>query len=165
MEFKPKKEYVCKLLSDEGVKFVIPEYQRPYRWGIDECETLWNDILEVFGDGENISEYFLGSIVAYQNDKNELEIIDGQQRITTFTLFFRAFYEHFQSERANVKTSYLEGFGKCIWEYDLDHGLDYSKSHLSSRVITDCDNIILNELLNKEINLENLQKSNSRYAK
>lgn len=27
MEFKPKKEYVCKLLSDEGVKFVIPEYQ------------------------------------------------------------------------------------------------------------------------------------------
>lgn len=40
MEFKPKKEYVCKLLSDEGVKFVIPEYQRPYRWGIDECETL-----------------------------------------------------------------------------------------------------------------------------
>ncbi|HIA7743886.1 GmrSD restriction endonuclease domain-containing protein [Campylobacter coli] len=81
-------------------------------------ETLWNDILEVFGDGENISEYFLGSIVAYQNDKNELEIIDGQQRITTFTLFFRAFYEHFQSERANVKTSYLEGFGKCIWEYE-----------------------------------------------
>lgn len=69
MEFKPKKEYVCKLLSDEGVKFVIPEYQRPYRWGIDECETLWNDILEVFGDGENISEYFLGSIVAYQNDE------------------------------------------------------------------------------------------------
>ncbi len=40
MEFKPKKEYVCKLLSDEGVKFVIPEYQRPYRWGIDECETF-----------------------------------------------------------------------------------------------------------------------------
>ncbi|EAI1055790.1 DUF262 domain-containing protein [Campylobacter coli] len=165
MEFKPKKEYVCKLLSDEGVKFVIPEYQRPYRWGIDECKTLWNDILEVFGDGENISEYFLGSIVAYQNDKNELEIIDGQQRITTFTLFFRAFYEHFRSEQANVKISYLEGFGKCIWEYDLDHGLDYSKSHLSSRVNTDCDNIILNELLNKEINLENLRKSNSRYAK
>ncbi|EAH4976232.1 DUF262 domain-containing protein [Campylobacter coli] len=99
MEFKPKKEYVCKLLSDEGVKFVIPEYQRPYRWGIDECETLWNDILEVFGDGENISEYFLGSIVAYQNDKNELEIIDGQQRITLLHYFSGRFMNIFsQSE-------------------------------------------------------------------
>ncbi|ECP7276141.1 DUF262 domain-containing protein [Campylobacter jejuni] len=107
MEFKPKKEYIFKLLSDEGVKFVIPEYQRPYRWDIDECETLWNDILEVFGDGENINEYFLGSIVAYQNSKDELEIIDGQQRITTFTLFFRAFYEHFRLEKANIRTSYL----------------------------------------------------------
>lgn len=165
MEFKPKKEYISKLLSDEGVKFIIPEYQRPYKWDIDECETLWNDILEVFGDGENINEYFLGSIVAYQNDKDELEIIDGQQRITTFTLFFRAFYEHFQSEWANVKISYLEGFGKCVWEYDLDSGLDYNKSHLSSRVITDRDNIVLNELLKKEINLEDLKKSNSKYAK
>lgn len=165
MEFKPKKEYIFKLLSDEGVKFVIPEYQRPYRWDIDECETLWNDILEVFGDGENINEYFLGSIVAYQNSKDELEIIDGQQRITTFTLFFRAFYEHFRLEKANIRTSYLEGFGKCIWEYDLDNGLDYSKSHLSSRVITDYDSIILNELLNKEIDLEKYKNLNSRYAK
>lgn len=165
MEFKPKKEYIFKLLSDEGVKFVIPEYQRPYRWDIDECETLWNDILEVFGDGENINEYFLGSIVAYQNSKDELEIIDGQQRITTFTLFFRAFYEHFRLEKANIKTSYLEGFGKCIWEYDLDNGLDYSKSHLSSKVITDYDSIILNELLNKEIDLEKYKNLNSRYAK
>ncbi|HEC2816928.1 TPA: DUF262 domain-containing protein [Campylobacter jejuni] len=165
MEFKPKKEYIFKLLSDEGVKFVIPEYQRPYRWDIDECETLWNDILEVFGDGENINEYFLGSIVAYQNSKDELEIIDGQQRITTFTLFFRAFYEHFRLEKANIRTSYLEGFGKCIWEYDLDNGLDYNKSHLSSRVITDYDSIILNELLNKEIDLEKYKNLNSRYAK
>ncbi len=44
MEFKPEKIYIAKLLSEDGQKFVIPEYQRPYRWGKDECETLWNDI-------------------------------------------------------------------------------------------------------------------------
>lgn len=39
----------------------------------------------------------LGSIVTYKNDQKLLEIIDGQQRITTLTLLFRAFYEHFMS--------------------------------------------------------------------
>lgn len=66
MEFKPEKIYIAKLLNEDGRRFVIPEYQRPYRWGKDECETLWNNILSVFGDGENIEEYFLGSIVAYK---------------------------------------------------------------------------------------------------
>lgn len=65
MEFKPEKIYIAKLLSEDGQKFVIPEYQRPYRWGEDECETLWNDIISVFGDGSDIEEYFLGSIVTY----------------------------------------------------------------------------------------------------
>ena len=165
MEFKPKKEYVSKFLSDEGQRFVIPEYQRPYRWGIDECETLWNDILEVFGNGENISEYFLGSIVAYQNDKEELEIIDGQQRITTLTLMFRAFYEHFQSEGENVKQDYIKGFGSCIWEYELDAGLDFDKSHLSSKVAIDSDQEALSFILQSKINLEiaSLSFQKSRY--
>ena len=102
MEFKPEKQYIAKLLGEEGRKFIIPEYQRPYRWTKDECETLWNDILGVFGNGENIEEYFLGSIVTYKNDNKKLEIleiIDGQQRITTLTLLFRAFYECFKKEK------------------------------------------------------------------
>lgn len=165
MEFKPKKEFISKLLGDEGVSFVIPEYQRPYRWDIEECETLWSDIEEVFGDGENIDEYFLGSIVAHQNENGELEIIDGQQRITTLTLLFRAFYQHLSSEKANVKQSYLENFGKCIWEYDLDYGLRFDCCHLSSRIITEQDNEILKYVLNEVIELEQLHKMTSRYAK
>lgn len=166
MEFKPKKEYVFKFLSDEGQKFVIPEYQRPYRWGIDECETLWNDILEVFGDGENISEYFLGSIVAYQNNQDELEIIDGQQRITTLTLMFRAFYEHFQSEVENVRQDYVKGFGSCVWEYELDVGLDFDKSHLASKVVIDSDQEALNLILDRRIDFANISPTlqKSRYV-
>lgn len=162
MEFKPKKEYVSKFLSDEGQKFIIPEYQRPYRWGIDECETLWNDILEVFGNGEDISEYFLGSIVAYQNS-DELEIIDGQQRITTLTLLFRAFYEHFQTEGENVKQDYIKGFGSCIWEYEIDVGLDFNQSHLISKVAIDSDQEALDFILKSKIDFANtnpnIQKS------
>ena len=97
MEFKPKKEYIAKLLNEEGRKFIIPLYQRPYRWEVDKCETLWNDILESFRDSEG-KEYFLGSIIVHSSDDIKFEVIDGQQRITTLTMLFRAFYECFVVE-------------------------------------------------------------------
>ena len=87
--------------SGKKEMFIIPEYQRPYRWKIDECQTLWDDIINAFyekkGDknekeGNEKFEYFLGSIVSFENDHGDLEIIDGQQRITTLTLLFRAFF-------------------------------------------------------------------------
>lgn len=162
MEFKPEKTYIAKLLSEDGVKFVIPEYQRPYRWAKDECETLWNDILNVFGDGSDIEEYFLGSIVTYKNDKDELEIIDGQQRITTLTLLFRAFYEALKTEEEFEKGDYPRDFGKCIWDYERDKGLLFDKCHLSSKVITDPDEKILKQLLSEKCEVASSQ---SNYAK
>ena len=55
------------LLTDKRSDFLIPDYQRPYAWGEDECATLWDDLFsfafpdddyERF-DSEN-DEYFLG---------------------------------------------------------------------------------------------------------
>ena len=101
MRFEPKQRFIVNIRDKESQKFIIPEYQRPYRWKIDECQTLWDDIINAFyekkGDknekeGNEKFEYFLGSIVSFENDHGDLEIIDGQQRITTLTLLFRAFF-------------------------------------------------------------------------
>lgn len=162
MEFKPDKIYIEKLLSEDGQRFVIPEYQRPYRWGQDECETLWSDILSVFGDGSDIEEYFLGSIVTYKNDNGELEIIDGQQRITTLTLLYRAFYEALKTEEEFEKGDYPRDFGKCVWDYERDKGLLFDKHHLSSRVVTDSDEKILRQLLSENCRVDD---KHSNYAK
>ncbi|STQ84993.1 DUF262 domain-containing protein [Helicobacter fennelliae] len=162
MEFKPEKICIAKLLSEDGQKFVIPEYQRPYRWANDECETLWNDIISVFGDGSDIEEYFLGSIVTYKNDNGELEIIDGQQRITTLTLLYRAFYETFKTEEEKAKGDYPRDFGKCVWDYERDKGLLFENCHLSSQVVTDADEKILKQLLSENCEVEN---KHSNYAK
>lgn len=159
MEFKPEKQYIAKLLGEEGQKFIIPEYQRPYRWTKDECETLWNDILGVFGDGSNVEEYFLGSIVTYKNDNGGLEIIDGQQRITTFTLLFRAFYEHLKSEFKTARGDYQIDFGKCIWEYIRNEGFDFENRHLLSQIITSNDEKALEQILNENCKLENKYKN------
>lgn len=164
MQFDSKKEYVARLL-DEGQKFIIPEYQRPYRWTKDECETLWNDILGVFGNGSNVEEYFLGSIVTYKNDNGGLEIIDGQQRITTLTLLFRAFYECFSHGIAQKNQFFLVGFGKCIWEIDFKKGLIFENNHLNSKVITDNNNDILKNILSEKIDITKIKNNNSNYAK
>ena len=70
--------------------FVIPQYQRPYSWGIDQCDTLWQDINDYI-EKENEDPYFFGTVIinCKENDKN-LELIDGQQRTTTFLLLLKA---------------------------------------------------------------------------
>ena len=56
----------------------------------------------------------MGSIVSFENDHGDLEIIDGQQRITTLTLLFRAFFESLKSE--GKKDEFQDDFGKFIWK-------------------------------------------------
>ncbi len=61
----------------------IPAYQRPYRWTKNYIDRLFQDYLE------NKAEYFLGSAVFVEKEKNaylEYDVVDGQQRITTLFL-------------------------------------------------------------------------------
>lgn len=69
-------------------QYVIPPYQRPYSWEYDECLQLYTDIMEAF---ENNEDYFIGNIVIAksESDKEKLEVIDGQQRLTTLLLFIK----------------------------------------------------------------------------
>lgn len=89
------------LFQDRKSDFLIPDYQRPYAWNEEKCETLWEDLFSFAFPNNNIEEfdeddeYFLGPIVTYQNDNKKLEVIDGQQRLTTLMLLLRAFYDYF----------------------------------------------------------------------
>ena len=47
-----------------GFQYIIPDYQRPYSWGNDECAQLWEDITEAFISNPN-EHYFCGTIVVY----------------------------------------------------------------------------------------------------
>lgn len=172
MRFEPKQRFIVNIRDKESQKFIIPEYQRPYRWKIDECQTLWDDIINAFyekkGDknekeGNEKFEYFLGSIVSFENDHGDLEIIDGQQRITTLTLLFRAFFESLKSED---KKDEQDDFGKFIWKKIRNKGFEFDKPYLSSQVITDKDKEELEYILMEDIDIEKLRKNfKSNYAK
>lgn len=133
------------LFRDKKSDFLIPDYQRPYAWGVDECAVLWDDIQSfAIPDGnyqnfDSDEEYFLGPIVTFKNTDGKQEIIDGQQRLTTLMLLLRAFYERFtgMSDDYSVKTR--EMISRCIWKTDEFGTPDLSRPKIESRVATDGD--------------------------
>ncbi len=65
--------------------FKIPDYQRPYAWGVEEAGQLLEDLSDALGRDED-EPYFLGSVVLVKDPSGPAaDIIDGQQRITTVT--------------------------------------------------------------------------------
>lgn len=73
-------------------QYVIPLYQRPYSWGIDQCQKLYDDIIMGFNDS---TDYFLGNIILAVSDKTKQEprVVDGQQRLITLWLMFKVLSE------------------------------------------------------------------------
>ena len=78
------------LKLEEDTVFTIPEYQRAYSWGIDNCDKLWQDINN-FAESESKDRYFFGTIIINcQDNDTKYGLIDGQQRTTTFLLLLKA---------------------------------------------------------------------------
>lgn len=67
----------------ENKDFLIPSYQRGYRWDNKEVKELLEDINEFMLDKKNNGFYCLQPIVV-KEDKSKYRIIDGQQRLTKY---------------------------------------------------------------------------------
>lgn len=75
--------------SDSELYYFIPKYQREYTWGYNDWYNLYSDLLE------NDEGYFFGSIICINTGDStypRLEVIDGQQRLTTLCMFLAAIY-------------------------------------------------------------------------
>lgn len=137
--------------TTKGKIFVIPEYQRPYRWEVETCDVLWNDLKNFYEEHKDDDrEYFLGSIVTCEDseDHNRIDIIDGQQRITSFMLLLRAFYFKLESQLSdNPQDEEVEGLMKsiepCIWKINpMTKKVSNKKdTHIKTLVATDDDKI------------------------
>lgn len=89
------KEIQLTRFLDGTKQFIIPIYQRTYRWEHDQCEQLWKDIVKA-GSDDKIAGHFIGSIVYIEkglfqaSSPPQLLVIDGHQRLTTISLLFIA---------------------------------------------------------------------------
>ena len=95
------------LFSSGTKQYWVPRYQRRYDWPTDKLHGLWRDIGSLY-TGANKGSHFLGIILG--NPENmaggvptqRIEIIDGQQRITTLLLLLTAIFEH-KNEKRQIK--------------------------------------------------------------
>lgn len=134
------------LLTDKHSDFLIPDYQRPYAWGEDECATLWDDLFTFAFPNDDCDafdtsadEYFLGPIVTFKNDAGQLEIIDGQQRLTTIMLLLRAFYDKFTNMKDKQSVKVRESIAGCVWKTDEFDEPNMNALKIDSEVASDAD--------------------------
>ena len=84
-------------LISQNDKLSVPIYQRAYAWEEKNIDDLFNDIKVSINDYSK--EYFLGTIVLSEKDRSGvLEIIDGQQRITSIVILFSCLRDYFQKK-------------------------------------------------------------------
>ncbi|MCK1220671.1 DUF262 domain-containing protein [Streptococcus uberis] len=152
------------LESGKNKRFVIPEYQRPYAWNDEQIQVLFDDLTEYTHNNtdDDDNPYFLGTIVSYENEDHEQEIIDGQQRITSLFLLLRAIYtklENSGSEADFLKSQIIP----TIWKQNPTTGeVNFEKILITSRVMgsegnQEFANILITGIADKN--------SNSLYSK
>jgi len=131
---------ILKIFSDKN-KYVIPPYQRPYSWGIDECTDLFEDLKQQFFDNKE-EGYFLGNIVLTNtlDNRYEFEVIDGQQRLTTIIMFLKVLY-YFDNSNSKLKNA--------IWILN-DRTDEIVEPRLITNIFIEKDELSLKEVLNVE---------------
>ena len=103
--------------------FVIPKYQRPYTWKDKQCETLFYDVT---GHSEG---YFLGSMLCvpienykhHHKEQNKnfvgLEVVDGQQRLTTICIFLLAIHnvlKEYENSGVSLPNDFSKNFSRHL---------------------------------------------------
>ncbi len=87
---------------DQSVRYVIPKYQREYTWKKEQWENLFDDL------EDDDQGHFLGSIICINNKASALdkdtpmELVDGQQRLSTISILFSAIYENLSKSTPEV---------------------------------------------------------------
>lgn len=102
MNIIPESKSLEKILTGLETKYTVPDYQRDYSWSVNEVETLWTDIVI---SHKQQSEYFMGTIVLKKHEKDSdiFDIVDGQQRLATFSMLFQVIASLGDSFSSNPK--------------------------------------------------------------
>lgn len=80
--------HLLEFLEGSRKRFIIPVYQRNYDWKKENCKQLFDDLINLVLNEKQ--SHFFGSIVSYAHGRDEVVLIDGQQRITTVSLILIA---------------------------------------------------------------------------
>lgn len=116
MHFDLDKKPISALLKS-GKQFTIPRFQREYSWDQPQVNEFFDDIIKQIKIVNNelfTTEYFWGTMLfvgSFVDNKNiEMAVVDGQQRITTMTMFLSALSKALMRNLNN-------DLAEKVWEY------------------------------------------------
>lgn len=131
-------------------QYIIPPYQRAYSWTENQCIELFDDLEKAYHENKE-EGYFLGNIVIAKSieERNRLEVIDGQQRLTTLTLLMKVL-STFDNTSEDLKNAInIPGSRRN----------DAEKQRLMTNVFIEKDSKYLEEVLNMDFNEESCKTS------
>lgn len=114
-------DYAVETVLAEGRRFLVPLYQRKYQWGDERLTPFWEDVLskatEVLEDNCKFQHYMGALILAPLDDGKpqigitpRVQVVDGQQRLTTFQLFLAALREVARDHKAEDTVEQIQGY-------------------------------------------------------
>ena len=116
------KQLIYQFLEGSDKIFVIPVYQRDYAWRKENCQKIWQILIDLKNNSNN--SYFLGTFVNIYDGHEARIIVDGQQRITTISLLLLALKNYLKqktekNERETLLEQQLSDF--LVNRYSLDN--------------------------------------------
>lgn len=145
--------------------YVVPDYQREYVWETDQVEQLLGDIFGELGSRAEgaVPEYFIGSIVVCPGPSGVLELIDGQQRMTTIYVALCAIRDHLVELRqtppgalgAQIAATSTDVNGQDHYRLRMDLQYEDSGGMLQRLAAQDSDNYPVEKLTRSMANIHN----------
>jgi uncharacterized protein with ParB-like and HNH nuclease domain len=169
---------VNKIFADDYI-LMIPPYQRPYSWTINQVEDLIDDLLYAIDDATsynaNMTPYFLGSVVLIKSsdEDTKYDVVDGQQRLTTLTILLSVLRQLEPEKKDGItKLIYQKADGVSVMENEFrltlrNRDMDFFRNYIQNEVDT-ANGLGIAELDSQNIHelndSQNLLLHNTKYA-
>lgn len=143
-------------LFDQNERLRIPSYQRRYSWEEEQFTDLWRDLDNIGPDGT----HFFGTIVFMSGTHvaggtNEIDIVDGQQRITTVSILLCAIRDHLRETYDEDDIAQrVESIDENLWIVNRDgekQGMRLNLGNLDRESYQSLVNGYINEIKNGKI--------------
>jgi hypothetical protein len=128
---------------EQNVVYQVPRYQREYSWQKSQWDELFDDLVE----SESSQGHFLGTIICVNKsidttDASVLELIDGQQRMTTLSLLLAALLKALSAHERDLDDEQRADL------VNLRRHLSYSKKPARPRLVPQHQNRNHDDYLN-----------------
>ena len=113
------------MFSSVSGDIILPEWQRGYSWTKEEIDQLFTDIIEEYKSSEERGEVregmLLGNIILLTFDRENLYLLDGQQRLITITYILKEMVENVDKRYKGV----INRIEEFLYSVDEEYNCDY----------------------------------------